>query len=130
MLLIALLFPQSSSAEEICFDEGTAGKIVVDLERAKIAEQQLVVAAEGSEELKQQLTILKGTIQLLQDQIEVYKQIDEVSKNMIEMKNQISVAKDQIWKQQVDAAKPSFFDNAKIFLGGIGVGALVILLVL
>ena len=99
--------------------------MVVTLEQAKIAEQQLSVAAGSSAELQQQAEILKGTIKLLQDQIDVYK-------NMIEMQARMSEAKDELFKQQLKAAQPSFMDKVKtnVLAGGVGAVLTVVAILL
>ncbi len=92
--------------------------MVVSLEQAKIAEQQLSIVARSNTELQQQVDILKGTIKLYEDQIVVYK-------NMIDMQNKMSDAKDKAFEQQLKAATPTFMDKVKSnFLAG-GIGAIL-----
>ncbi len=112
------LCPLNSFAQDICFDENTAGRMVVALEQAKIAEQQLTVAANGNTELQQQLGIVKGTVKLLEEQITLYK-------NMIDMQNKMSEAKDKAFEQQLKVVTPTFMDKIKSnFLAG-GIGAIL-----
>ena len=125
LLWVILLFPGSSSAQEICFDEKVAGEMLVALEQAKIAEQQLEVAAGTNAELLQQKELLKGTISLMQDQIDVYK-------NMVDMQNKIADAKDKLFEQQLKAATPTFMDKVKnnIVAGGVGAVLAVVAILL
>jgi hypothetical protein len=125
LLSVILLCPLNSLAQNACFDESAASRMVIALEQAKICEQQLSVAATGSAELQQQAEILKGTIKLLEDQIAVYK-------NMTEMQKKIDASKDKLHAEELKAAKPSFFQTLeKVVLGfavGVGVGVAVCLL--
>jgi hypothetical protein len=118
LLLVLLLFPLNSFAQDICFDEATAGRMIVALEQAKIASQQLEVQAGSNSELQQQLEILKGTIKLMEDQIVVYKNIQDMNKQM-------SDAKDKLHEQELKAVKPTFWDNMQKYIVGGGIGAAV-----
>ncbi len=92
--------------------------MVVALDQAKIAEQQLVVAVGSEAELLQQKEILAGTVKLLQDQIAIYK-------NMQEMQAKFSDAKDKACDAAVKAATPTFWDNMTKYLVGGGIGAVL-----
>jgi hypothetical protein len=124
LLWAILLFPSSSAAQGVCFDDKTAGDMVVALEQAKISEQQLEVSAGTNAELLQQKEILKETIKLREDQIAVYK-------NMVEMLNALSAAKDKVCEERVKAASPTFMDKVKsnVLAGGVG-AALAVLAIL
>jgi hypothetical protein len=93
--------------------------MVVALEKAKIAEQQLEVSASTNAELLQQKEILKETIRLREDQITVYK-------NMVEMQNTLSATKDKVCEERVKAATPTFMDNMGKYAIGGGVGAVLL----
>jgi hypothetical protein len=125
LLSVILLCPLSSFAQDACFDDATAGRMVVALEQAKIAEQQLSVAAGSNAELQQQAEILKGTIKLMQDQIDIYK-------NMVDMQNKMADAKDKLFEQQLKAATPTFMDKVKnnIVAGGVGAVLAVVAILL
>lgn len=125
LLSVILRCPPNSFAQDTCFTEEVAGRMVVALEQAKIAEQQLSVAAGSNAELQQQAEILRGTIKLMQDQLNVYK-------NMVEMQNKMSEAKDKLFEEQLKAAKPSFMDNVKtnVLAGGVGAVLAVVAILL
>ena len=125
LLWVILLFPGSSSAQEICFDEKVAGEMLVALEQAKIAEQQLEVAAGTNAELLQQKELLKGTIKLMEGQLTIYK-------NMVDMQNKMADAKDNLFEQQLKAATPTFMDKVKnnIVAGGVGAVLAVVAILL
>jgi hypothetical protein len=113
--LAILLWPLNSFAEDTCFSEEVAGQMVVALEQAKIAAQQLEVQAGSNVELQSQVDILKGTVKLMEDQITVYK-------NLQDMQAKMSEAKDTLHAQELKAAKPTFFDKLKsnVLAGGVG----------
>lgn len=99
--------------------------MVVTLEQAKIAEQQLTVSAGSNVELQSQVDILKGTIKLMQDQITVYQ-------SMTDMAKQFSDTKDKLCQEQIKAATPTFMDNVKsnVLAGSIGAALAVVLMLL
>jgi hypothetical protein len=123
LLWATLLFPANSFAQGVCFDDKVAGDMVVALEQAKIAEQQLEVAAGTNEELLKQKEILKETIKLREDQIAVFK-------SMAEMQNTISIAKDKVCEERVKAATPTFMDNVTKYMTGAAGGAILFGLIL
>lgn len=113
-LLVLLLCPLNSRAQDICFDDATAARMIVTLEQAKISEQQLQAQAGGNAELQTQVDILRGTIKLYEDQIAVYK-------NMATMNQQMSDMKDKACAEQVKAATPTWGQNMQKYLTGAGV---------
>ena len=92
--------------------------MVVALEQAKIAAEQLETQAGSNTELQSQVDILKGTVKLMEDQITVYK-------NLQDMQAKMSVAKDQLHEQELKAAKPTFWGNMQKYIVGGGIGAAV-----
>ena len=118
LLLAIFLFPLNSHAE-VCFDDITSGKMVVALEQAKITEQQLSTKLEGNTELQNQIDILRNTIKLYEEQIIVYNNMTEMNKRMGELK-------DKACADQVKAATPTFMDNMKKYLVGMGIGGLLV----
>jgi hypothetical protein len=125
LLSAILLWPLSSYAQGVCFDDETAGRMVVALEQAKFTEEQLAASNGQSAELIQQKEILQSTIKLLQDQIATYKSMQEMSTKMGEMQ-------DKACKEQIKAATPTFMQRLQqnFLAGGIGaaIAAVVILL--
>ena len=97
--------------------------MVMALEQAKIAEQQLSVQAAGNVELQSQADILKGTVKLLEDQIIVYR-------SMADMTKQMSDAKDKACVEQIKAAKPTFMQNLGKYMTGGGIGAVLTIIVI
>ena len=118
LLSAFLLWPSSSFGQQVCFDEAVASQMVVRLEQAKIAEEQLTNQAGINTELQGQLAILRDTIKLYEDQISTYK-------NLRAMDQSMSDAKDKACAAEVKAAKPSFMqDLGKYSTGGI-IGAVL-----
>ncbi len=117
MAFIILLYPLNSPAQ-VCFDDKTAGAMVVALEQAKIAEAQLSTQAGGNAELQNQVDILRGTIRLYEDQIAVYR-------NMAEMSQKMSDMKDKACQEQIKAATPTFTQNIGKYFTGAGIGAIL-----
>jgi hypothetical protein len=93
------------------------------LERAKICEQQLVIADAKDAESQKQLEIVRGTIKLLEDQIAIYKSMAEIDKNA-------AAAKDKACAEQIKAAKPTFLQDLGKYFIGAGVGGAGLLLIL
>ena len=117
-LLVLLLCPLNSRAQDICFDDATAGRMVVALEQARISDSQLEAFNGSSQELIQQKEILQGTIKLLQDQIATYKSMQEMTAKMDDMK-------DKACAEQVKAATPTFTQNMGKYSTGAIVGAIL-----
>ena len=118
LLLLGLILFPSNSFGQICFDDSTASRMVVELERAKIMEQQLLTQSSGNVELQNQIDILKTTINLYQEQITVYK-------NMQEMNQKMSDMKDKACTEQIKAATPTFTENMQKYLTGVGIGGIL-----
>lgn len=118
LLWAFLLCPSSSAAQDTCFTEEVASRMIVALEQAKILEQQMALSETGGAELQQQIDILKNTVKLLQDQIEIYR-------SMTEMQSKMAEAKDKLFEQQLKAAKPSFMQQVGTHSISFGMGALL-----
>jgi hypothetical protein len=96
--------------EEICLSEESGKQIVVDLEKGKVCEEKLAVCNEITEELAGQKDTLVDIVALKDDQIKA----DE------------AIIEDQ--KQAIEENKPSVMDGVIKVLGGIGIGALLVLI--
>jgi len=124
LLWATLLCPLSSFAVEACFDEATAGKMVVALEQKDYCEQQLTVQLGSNAELQQQKDILLETAKLKDEQLIIYK-------NMVEMQNKLSEAKDKLHADELKAAKPTFMQElGKYAIGAAGGAGLLLLIIL
>lgn len=92
--------------------------MVVALEKAKIAEEQLSAQAGGNAELQNQVDILRGTIKLYEDQILVYKNMQDMNTKMGDMKDKACV-------EQVKAATPTVSQNMGKYSLGAVIGAIL-----
>jgi hypothetical protein len=113
-----LLFPANSAAQETCFTDDVAGRMVVALEQARIIEQQVAVSQGGNAELQQQVEILKGTVQLLEDQVRIYR-------NMAAMQEQMATVKDRLCDEEVKAARPTLMHQVGTHGVAFGLGAIL-----
>lgn len=120
--LVLFLFPPSSFAD-VCFDDDTAGRMVVTLEQAKITLEQLQLSEEKTAEVQKQVDILTKTIVLLEGQIEAYEL-------MMVNNKQMSEAKDKVCQEQIKAATPTFMDNLQKYMVGAGAGAVIVGLII
>jgi hypothetical protein len=122
----------SAASDTFVSPPATASDILVKLEQAKYAEQQLAIASEKDANLRQQADILKGTIKLYEEQITAYKDQAVIFKNMIDMQNKMSDMKDKACDDRVKAATPTFWQNMSKYITGMagGAGALGILLLI
>lgn len=96
-------------------------KIVVDLEKVRLYEEQIIVLEKGSEELVkqnklilEQNVLIKDQIQLKQDQLELATTEMENMKKMYEAK-----------LQACEDGKPTFTQKLSLMAGSAGVGALI-----
>lgn len=118
LLSAFLLCPASSAAQETCFADDVAGRMVVALERAKILEQQVAVSQGGNAELQQQIDILKGTVQLLEDQVRIYR-------NMAAMQEQMATVKERLCDEEIKAARPTLMHQVGTHGVAFGLGAIL-----
>jgi hypothetical protein len=109
-----IIFPVSSYGEDICFDETTAGQIVVELEKSKIIEQENALLEQGSQELERQVGLLKQIIELKDKQLQVE---DQALTRYVDLIKQ----QQQICDEEIKRAKPSFFEK----VGNIATGAII-----
>lgn len=113
--VIILLFSSSGAyAEDICFSEQTAKKMIVDLELKKNYEEQIEYYKEGNKELEYQIKLLKEVNSLQKEQITQYKDLMKLQKDGYE-----SIIKEN---------KPSFIKKTFEAIGFVGIGVLIGLL--
>lgn len=114
VILLSSLFAFSAFAEDVCFDENTAGQIVVELEKSRIIEQENTLLEQGNQELEKQLGLLKQIIELKDKQLQVEDQALTRYADLIKQQQQIC-------DEEIRRAKPSFFEK----VGNIATGAIV-----
>jgi hypothetical protein len=100
--------------------------MIVALEKCKLIEQELTATAGASEELKQQIAILKESIRAMEGLIALQKQKEEMYQNMLEMDKALMAAKDKSCREQIKAAKPTFFQELGKYSAGGVAGAIIV----
>jgi uncharacterized membrane protein YdfJ with MMPL/SSD domain len=121
VVLFALVFFVSVGyPAEVCFSEGDAKRLVVELEQKRVLEQEVKEQEGLIENLKKQNELLRQENQLLKEQVQLLKEQRETYKVLVDEKDK------EIRRQRV----VGFFEKAKSFLMGAGMGVFVTILVL
>jgi hypothetical protein len=118
LLLAFLCCPAGSRAEDACFDEAVAKKMIVVIEQCPMCEQQVSALTTANAELQRHLDLKEGTIKLQKEQI-------AIQENMIEMLKRTDAAKDKLHAEELKAAKPTFFQTLGQVAAGFAVGVVV-----
>ena len=123
LLLVSIIWVTPSQANEVCFTESDASKIVVELEKGRICEQQVVQYEVSVKELSIQIESLKTQVETMS------KKFDETMKQL-ETERKIASEKDKARLEEIrQAGKPQWMMLFGGFsAGAILVGALVLLL--
>ena len=116
LLLVSIIWATPSQANDVCFTEANASKIVVELEKGRICEQQVVQYEVSVKELSVQIESLKTQVETMS------KKFDETMKQL-ETERKIASEKDKARIEEIKAAgKPQW----TMLFGGFGAGALLI----
>ena len=116
LLLVSIIWVTPSQANEVCFTEADASKIVVELETGPICEQQVVQYEVSVKELSVQIESLKTQVETMSNKF------DETMKQL-ETERKIASEKDKARLEEIKAAgKPQW----TMLFGGFGAGALLI----
>ena len=111
-----MLWATPLQANDVCFSEADAGKIVVELERGRFCEQQVVQYEVSVGELSIQIESLKTQVETMS------KKFDETLKQL-DTERKIADEKDKARLEEIKAAgKPQW----TMLFGGFGAGALLI----
>lgn len=102
-------------AEDVCVSEESAERIVVELEKGKINEEQLTVLKTYNLELEKQVSLMKDVARLKDKQI-------KKNEEMIDQQKQLTEYQTQACEEKVNNAKPSFFESLIKVIGGVGIG--------
>ena len=123
LLLVSIIWATPLQANDVCFSEADAGKIVVELERGRFCEQEVVQYEVSVKELSIQIESLKTQVESMN------KKFDETVK-LLESERKISEEKDKARLEEIrQAGKPQWMMLFGGFsAGAILVGALVLLL--
>ncbi len=101
ILLASPVYAQTKQPD-VCFAPEVAAQIVVDLERAKILQQQVESLEKQNAELEKQIGLLKQITVLQKEQVDISRQTIEDYKKL--MKD-----KDELCEQKIKDAKPSLW---------------------
>jgi len=116
LITALMLWATPLLANEVCFTESDASKIVVELEKGRICEQQVVQYEVSVKELSVQIESLKTQVETMS------KKFDETMKQL-ETERKIASEKDKARLEEIKAAgKPQW----TMLFGGFGAGALLI----
>jgi len=117
-ILLCILAPALLHAEDVCVSEDSAKRIVVDLEKGKINEEQVITLKAYNQEMEKQISLLKEVVKLKDEQI-------KKNEEMIAQQKQLMEYQVQACEEKVKNAKPSFFDGLLKVVGGVAIGIIV-----
>ena len=116
LLLVSIIWATPSQANDVCFTETDASKIVVELEKGRICEQQVVQYEVSVKELSIQIESLKTQVDTMS------KKFDETMKQL-DTERKIASEKDKARIEEIKTAgKPQW----SMLFGGFGAGALLV----
>ena len=116
LLLASIIWATPLWANDICFTESDASKIVVELEKGRICEQEVIQYESSVKELSIQIESLKTQVESMN------KKFDETMKQL-EAERKIADEKDKARLEEIKTAgKPQW----TMLFGGFGTGALLI----
>lgn len=121
LILGILLFANFSFAEEICFTEENAAKIVVELEKANIMKEQVQALKDQNIELVKQIKLMKEIVDLQQQQLDMSKQTIQTLQDTVK-------AQGEAYEKQLKMSKPNIWYQITEYAGILGVGILIGLL--
>ena len=116
LITVLMLWATPLQANDVCFTEADASKIVVELEKGRICEQQVVQYEVSVKELSIQIESLKTQVETMSNKF------DETMKQL-ESERKIADEKDKARLEEIKTAgKPQW----TMLFGGFGAGALLI----
>ena len=116
LLLVLLLLATPLWANDICFSESDASTMVVELEKGRLCEKQIIQYEDATRELTEQI----GQLRVQVDAMNV--KFDETVKQL-ETERKIADEKDKARVEEIkQAGKPQW----TMLFGGFGAGALLI----
>lgn len=122
-ILLCIFAPTLLHAEDVCVSEDSAKRIVVDLEKGKINDEQVITLRAYNQEMEKQILLLKDVVTLKDGQIAKNEELIVQQKQLMEYQVQAC-------EEKVKNAKPDFFDGLIKIIGGVGIGVLIGVLLL
>lgn len=121
LFLLFTGFKTKVYADEICFTEEQAKKLVYELEQGKIAQDQVVLYKQENSELENQVKLLKEINDLKDQQLKIDEKTIQQYKDLIDFQKK---SYEQIVKELKPSPVKQFLNN----FGFMGVGLLLGLL--
>ena len=116
LILVLLLLATPLWANDICFSESDASTMVVELEKGRLCEKQIIQYEDATRELTEQI----GQLRVQVDAMNV--KFDETVKQL-EAERKIAEEKDKARIEEIkQAGKPQW----TMLFGGFGAGALLV----
>ena len=116
LILVLLLLATPLWANDICFSESDASTMVVELEKGRLCEKQIIQYEDATRELTEQI----GQLRIQVDAMNV--KFDETVKQL-EAERKIAEEKDKARLEEIkQAGKPQW----TMLFGGFGAGALLV----
>ena len=116
LILGLLLLATPLLANDVCFTEADASRMVVELEKGRICEQQVVHYEKATQELTEQIGLLQEQVSMMS------KKFDETLKQL-EVERKLAEEKDKARIEEIkQAGKPQW----TMLFGGFGAGALLV----
>ena len=116
LILVLLLLATPLWANDICFSESDASTMVVELEKGRLCEKQIIQYEDATRELTEQI----GQLRIQVDAMNV--KFDETVKQL-ETERKIAEEKDKARIEEIkQAGKPQW----TMLFGGFGAGALLV----
>jgi hypothetical protein len=107
-----------SNAQDVCFDESVASKIVVELERIPKLKEEIALEIKRGDELIRQRDTLMDTVRLQKEQV-------DLATETIKSQKQLAEVQDENCKKQIEAAKPSFWSRFGTHTAAFGIGGII-----
>ena len=117
-MLLWVFLLADATAQDVCFDEHVAGKMVVELERIPNLQQQLGIQESITVELTSQRDVLLETVKIQKEQV-------DLANDTIKAQKQLAEIQDENCKRQIEAAKPSFWSRLGTHVTAMGVGGII-----
>jgi hypothetical protein len=123
LFVFMVAFTGQARAADICFSQDTAGRMVVELEQCRVDQQTMTIMSSMIENLKGQAAAQQDVIKAQEEKIAASeKTIAKMEKLLNEQAKQ--------YEEQIEASKPSFFQEALKGAGYVAAGIIIGVLVL
>jgi hypothetical protein len=118
LLIFLSVFSVSFAAEEICFPEDQAKKLVYELEQCRNIQDQVDLYRQENDQLEKQVGLLKEIINLKDQQLKISEKSVDQYKDLLQYQQ-------KTYEQIVKDNQPSVGKEIIKVLGYIGIGVLI-----